>query len=254
MARERVEGGARHTQPVPGAERDSVFVLVHSPLLGPTSWSLVASALEARDREVLVPPLRGSGDPPPPRWPRAVESVRTAATRIASPIVLVGHSGAGPLLPSIADDLSAEVAALVFVDASVPPASGAAPLVPPGFLDQLRAISADGVLPRWSSWFGEDTMRELVPEAAVREALEQEMPRLPLAFFEEGVPVPARWADRPCAFLLLTEAYGESAADARGRGWPVSEIPDVQHLAPVTDPIAVTDALLQLEAELANRT
>jgi hypothetical protein len=239
---------------VPGAERDPVFVLVHSPLLGPTSWSLVASALEARDREVLVPSLRGIADAPPPRWRWGVEAVRTAATEIASPVFVIGHSGAGPLLPSIADALSAGVAALVFVDASVPPASGVAPLVPAGFLDQLRAISADGVLPRWSSWFGEDTMRELVPDAAVREALEQEMPSLPVAFFEERVLVPARWAERPCAFLLLTEAYGESAADARSRGWPVSEIADVQHLALVTDPIAVTDALLRLEGELAERT
>lgn len=212
------------------------------------SWSPVASALEARGREVLVPPLRGIADAPPPRWRRCVEAVRTAAAGIASPAFLVDHSGAGPLLPKIADALSAEVAALVFVDAPMPPASGVAPLVPPEFLDRLRAISADGVLPRWSSWFGEDTMRELVPEADVREALEQEMPRLPLAFFEEGVP--ARWAERPCAYLLLTEAYGESAADARGRGWPVSEIPDVRHLAPVTDPVPVTDALLGLEGEL----
>jgi pimeloyl-ACP methyl ester carboxylesterase len=236
-----------------GAERDPVFVLVYSPLLGPTSWSPVASALKERDREVLVAPLLGIAEAPPPRWRRAVDGVRAAASAIVSPAVLVGHSGAGPLLPSIADALPGEVAALIFVDASVPPTSGVAPLVPPAFLDQLRAISADGVLPRWSSWFGEETMGELVPDAALRDALEQEMPRLPLAYFEEGVPLPERWADRPCAFLLLTEAYRESAADARGRGWPVKEIRGVQHLAPVTDPIAVTDALLALEGELVKR-
>lgn len=84
----------------------------------------------------------------------------------------------------------------------------------------------------------------------MREALEREMPRLPLGCFEEGVPVPARWAERPCAYLLLTEAYRESAADSRGRGWPVLEIPDVQHLAPVTDPVPVTGAVLALEDEL----
>jgi hypothetical protein len=55
-------------------------------------------------------------------------------------------------------------------------------------------------------------------------------------------------------FLLLSEAYRESAADARGRGWPTREIPGVQHLAPATNPIAVTDALLALDGELAERT
>lgn len=229
-------------------------MLVHSPLLGPTSWSPVASALKERDREVLVPPLLGIAEAPPARWRRAVDAVRAGASAIAGPAVLVGHSGAGPLLPSIADALPAEVAALIFVDASVPPTSGVAPLVPPGFLDQLRVISADGVLPRWSSWFGEETMGELVPDAALRDALEQEMPRLPLAYFEEGVPLPERWAERPCAFLQLTEAYRESAADARGWGWPAREISGVQHLAPVTDPIDVTDALLGLEGELGERT
>lgn len=179
-----------------------------------------------------------------------MEAVGSAARRITDPVVLVGHSGAGPLLPSVADAVSPEVAALIFVDASLPPAGGAAPLVPAGFLDQLRAISTGGVLPPWSTWFGEGTMRELVPDRALREALEREMPRLPLAYLEEAVPLPPRWAERPCGFLRLTEAYGESAADARDRGWPVAEIPGVQHLAPVTDPIAVADVLLKLERAL----
>jgi pimeloyl-ACP methyl ester carboxylesterase len=235
---------------VPGPERGPVFVLVHSPLLGPTSWSPFASALEARDREALVPPLLGIAEAPASSWREGVKAARSAAAGIARPVVLVGHSGAGPLLPSIAGGLASEVAALIFVDASVPPASGSAPLVPAGFMDQLRATATDGVLPPWSSWFGEGAMRELVPDGALREVLELEMPRMPLAYFEESVPVPERWTERPCAFLLLTEAYGESAADARARGWPVAEITHVQHLAPATDPIAVTDALLDLERAL----
>jgi pimeloyl-ACP methyl ester carboxylesterase len=235
---------------VAGAERDPVFVLVHSPLLGPTSWSPVASELEGGGREALIPSLSGVADAPAPRWRHSVKAVRGALARIARPVVLVAHSGAGPLLPSIANAASAEVAALLFVDASVPPASGEAPLAPPEFLDQLRALSTEGMLPPWSSWFGEEAMRKLVPDRAVREALEQEMPRLPLAYFEDVVPAPERWSERPCAFLLLTEAYRESADDARSRGWPVAEIGGSQHLAPVTDPIAVTKMLLDLECAL----
>ena len=225
-------------------------MLVHSPLLGPTSWSPVAAELELRGRGVLIPSLLGSDDGPAPQWRHGVEAVRTAVTKIASPIALVAHSGAGPLLPSIADAVSPEVAALIFVDASLPPATGAAPLAPSGFLDQLRAISTDGVLPPWSDWFGEGKMRELVPDRALREALEQEMPRLPLAYFEESVPLPERWTEHRCAFLLFTEAYAESSADAKRRGWPVAQIRDVQHLAPATDPLAVAEALLELERAL----
>jgi hypothetical protein len=236
---------------VPGAERDSVFVLVHSPLVGPMAWSHVARELERRGREAVVPSLLGVADAEAPQWRHAPEAVRTATASTAGPIVLVAHSAAGPLLPAIAEDLSAAVAALVFVDSFLPPASGSASLAPPGFIDQLPALGRDGVLPPWSSWFGEGAMRELVPDDRLRAALEDEMPRLPLAYFDATVPLPDGWDARPCAYLLLSgEAYGESAAGARARGWPVAEIPGVQHLAMATEPIAVTDALLELERGL----
>lgn len=77
------------------------------------------------------------------------------------------------------------------------------------------------------------------------------MPRLPLSYFEASVPLPDGWDARPCAYLLLSgKPYEQSAADARGRGWPVAELSGVQHLAIATNPNAVTDALLQLEHAL----
>jgi hypothetical protein len=167
-------------------------------------------------------------------------------------VVLVGHSGGGPLLPTIAEAVTAEVAGLVFVDSFLPPASGSLRLVPPGLIGELGALATDGVLPPWSSWFGKDAMRELVPDERLRAALEDEMPRLPLSYFDAGVPLPHGWDACPCAYLLLTDPCRESAADARGRGWPVAEIRSVQHLAMATDPIAVTDALLELERALVD--
>jgi hypothetical protein len=94
-------------------------------------------------------------------------------------------------------------------------------------------------------------MRELVPEERLRAVLEEEMPRLPLSYFEASVPLPSGWNARPCAYLLLSgEPYGESAAEARESGWPVIELPGVGHLAMAREPIAVTDALLDLEGAL----
>ena len=150
--------------PVPGQERHPVLVLIHSPLVGPTIWSSVARELERRGREAVVPSLLGVADAGPPQWRHVPEAVRAAVPTTSSPIVLVGNSGAGLLLPTITDALDAEVAALIFVDSFLPPASGSVPLAPPGFRDQLRALATDGVLPRWSSWFGDDAMRELVPD------------------------------------------------------------------------------------------
>jgi hypothetical protein len=89
-------------------------------------------------------------------------------------------------------------------------------------------------------------MADLVPDLDQRAALVAEMPRLPFSYFEECVPMPADWAGRACGYLLLSEQYRQSASEARNRGWPVVELPG-NHLSLVTDPVAVTSALLQLE-------
>jgi pimeloyl-ACP methyl ester carboxylesterase len=236
---------------MPGRERDAVFVLIHSPLVGPTTWLPVARELERRGRKAILPSLLHLADAEAPQWRHIPEVVRTATEGTANPIYLVGHSGGGLLLPVIADALTAEVVGLVFVDSALPPGSGSVGLAPPGFLDQLRALAVDGALPPWSSWFGEDAMRELVPDDRLRASLEDEMPRLPLSYFEASVALPDDWDARPCAYLLFTaDAYGESAADARGRGWPVVEISGVQHLAAATEPVDVTDALMEIESAL----
>ena len=44
------------------------MVLVHSPLVGPFTWSLVAQQLQAGGFDVLVPTLTDSGETPPPYW------------------------------------------------------------------------------------------------------------------------------------------------------------------------------------------
>ena len=229
-----------------------VFVLIHSPLVGPTTWMPVADELVLRRREAVVPSLLGVAFAPAPQWRQVPDAVRAATVETAGSVVLVGHSGAGLLLPAIADALTVDVAALVFVDSFLPPASGSLQLAPAGFTSQLRELASDGVLPPWSSWFGEDAIRELVPEERLRATLEEEMPRLPLSYFQASVPMPGGWSARPCAYLLFSgEPYGRSAAQARGRGWAVAEIGGVGHLAMASDPIAVTDALLDLERALS---
>jgi uncharacterized protein len=92
-------------------------LLVHSPLVGPATWRWVAEELRASGHDIAVPDLRGaavSGEP---------LAVVGAARRLKSKAstVVVGHSGAGFFLPSIAAGLGAPVRGLVFVDAGLPP-------------------------------------------------------------------------------------------------------------------------------------
>src|SRR6266568_3049719 len=148
-----------------------VFVLVHSPLVGPSTWCPVARTLQRRGHQAIVPSLLGPAGAPPRDWRQSVDAVREAVRALSEPIVFVGHSGCGLLLPVIGDAVAPPVSGLIFVDSGIPARTGETPFVPPAFLDDLRALAVAGVLPPWSSWFGEDTMRELVPDDALRAAL-----------------------------------------------------------------------------------
>src|SRR5438045_3729576 len=78
-------------------------VLVHSPLVGPLTWSRVAAALGQRGIEALTPALRQDDGASEPFWKQHARSVGRAIRALPAdrPVILAGHSGAGPLLPAI---------------------------------------------------------------------------------------------------------------------------------------------------------
>ncbi len=195
---------------------------------------------------MVVPSLLGAATAPSPQWRYCIDAVRAATSKLSNPIVLVGHSGGGLLLPAITGAVSPPVSRLIFVDSGVPASSGDTPLAPSPFLAHLRRLAVNGTLPPWSTWWGEKAMSELVPDEAVRAALERELPSLPLSFFEQSVPSPAGWDRVPCAYVLLSDAYRDAASEALRRGWQVEEIAGAKHLHLVVAPATVTDALIRL--------
>jgi hypothetical protein len=228
-----------------------VFVLVHSPLVGPSTWHPVARELEGNGRVALVPSLVDVARAPAPQWQHVCRAVRAGTEHVLGPVTLAGHSGAGLLLPTIAERLASPIAAMLFVDTFLPPPAGTVALAEPEFLDDLRARARGGILPPWHRWFGEHALRALVPDDATRARLEAETPRLPISYFEDRPPVPERWDRRPCAYLLLSEQpYAAAAEDARARGWPTAALGGAHHLSLVTDARAVMGALLDLERAL----
>lgn len=139
--------------------------------------------------------------------------------------VVVGHSGAGLLLPAIADSLSTAVRPrLVFVDAAIPDCEGEARL-DPAVVDLLRPLAVDGVLPPWSVWWvgGDGGVEQVIPDSEIRARVEAELPELPLALIEDGLPVPAGWCGWRCGFLLLSGDMRDEAERARSLGWSVLE-------------------------------
>jgi hypothetical protein len=143
------------------------------------------------------------------------------------------------------------VGGYVFVDAGLPaPGQSLLSLLPSELAAGVRAMAdANGWLPPWPQWWSTEELAAILPEPAVREGFIAQCPALPLAMLEEVQPKAPGWDAIPGAYLLLSEGYEDSAADARARGWPVTERLS-HHLAPVTDPDLVADALLDLVAAI----
>ncbi len=225
--------------------------LIHSPLVGPSSWAGVAAALSKRGVDVSVPDLRHAAESI-----GTIEAIVRAVTHVLPPDeqILVGHSGAGMLLPTIAEASVANVVGFVFVDAHLPPMDGRVDLADAGFKGFLDSLATDGRLPGWSQWWGAEAMAMMVPDEGLRAALELEMPSLPLAYFSQELEASRGWATRPCGYIRLSELYEPSAEAAEGLGWPVERF-SAGHLHAAVDPAGVTSALLTIvEALTAPRS
>lgn len=227
------------------------FVLVHSPSVGPLTWAPIAQQLQLRDRRSIVPSLLDVAHGEPPFWPGVVEAVSSAIDEldVAPPVILVAHSNAGLFVPLLVTSSPRRVAGCLFVDAALPGRAGATPVAPAELLDFLRPKALDGRLSPWTEWWDGTDVAPMFPDAVTQAAVTAEQPRLPLSFYEQSIPVPAGWDDRPCAYLQFGAPYDETAADARERGWLVDKLP-ARHLHQIVDPVAVCDRLLALEAEL----
>lgn len=224
------------------------FVLIHSPLAGPLTWRDVATELVRRGKQSVVPSLLSALDARPPYWEALASCVNQAITDVEfkGPAVLIAHSAAGAFLPAIRQRLSTPVAAYLFVDARLPKNNASLLATgPAGAADRQRAMAREGWLPPWSEWFGDEVMRELLPDSRLRQAFLNELRPLPLALFEEPIPVYAEWPDAPCGYIRLSDFYRPQAEEARRAGWRVLEW-EAAHLHMLIDPGVVTDLILEI--------
>jgi len=222
------------------------ITLVHSPLVGPITWSAVASQLRRGGDQVVVPDLRAAVTARPPYQPAVWNAVAEAIDEMPDDdsLVLVGHSGAGPLLPAIAGACGQPVQALIYVDAGLPrPGRSWFERAPSDLAEHVRELETNGVLPPWDEWFEPDSLAALLPDETTRVRFRRELPKLRLAFLAERSP-PVPWAGAN-GFLLLSESYRPDAEEARAAGWPVLEHVS-HHLAMLTEPALIADVLRKL--------
>jgi hypothetical protein len=221
------------------------YVLMHSPLVGPSTWAPVARRLS----NAVVPSFLHLADAQPPFWPLVAQAVATAVATLPreAEVVLVAHSNAGRFMPVVVDALDRTVKGCIFVDASLPAREGPTDAVSPALLDIARRKADGGRLPPWSQWWDEADIASFFPDAETMLAVCDEQPRLPFSYFEQDIPVPAGWDDRPCGYLMFgADGDDEKATDARGRGWRVEHLRGL-HLHQLVDPDAVAAMIRMME-------
>jgi hypothetical protein len=224
-----------------------LLTLVHSPLVGPGTWDTLVPTLRARGHEVAVPDLTSTLAFGPPYVLRQVKSVAEAVGGRRT--VLVGHSGAGPLLPAMGEAFAA-VDGFLFLDAGLPsPGTSWFDNAPADLVEHLFRVATDGWLLPWPEWWGAEALTELLPDPELRTRFIAGCPRLPVAMLEEVRPAEGSSDVIPCGYLRLSDGYRDEAARARALGWPVVELPG-HHLSMLTDPDVVAEALLDLADRL----
>ena len=234
-------------------DSNHLYVLVHSPLVGPLTWSLVAEQMRQRGSDVIVPALSNSPDSKEPFWKQHADSVSQSLAELPEDksLILVAHSGAGPLLPVIRQSLANPVHAYVFADAGIP-RDGATRLElmkseDPEWAAQFQTYLEDGGLfPDWSF----DDLQEVIPDEPLRRQLVAEIRPRGLTFFTEPIPVFEGWPDSRCVYIQFSPPYQYSADQARQAGWPVYELA-AGHFHMLVDPLAVTDLLIDTMSKLS---
>jgi len=227
--------------------KNNVYVLIHSPLVGGLTWTWVADQMQQKGLNVVVPLLLDSPNSSKPFWKQHAESVTQALTQIPvnTPFTLVAHSGAGPLLPVIQQSLENPVNAYVFVDAGIP-RDGTTRLdlmksEDPEWAGQLLEELERGE--RFPNWSMED-LRDIIPDESLREQVVAEIRPRGLSFFTEPIPAFSGWPDAPCVYIRFSAPYERPAALARQAGWTTYEL-EAGHFHMLVDPAIVTEMILK---------
>lgn len=173
---------------------------------------------------------------------------------VAQPVILVGHSGAGPFLPAARTRINRAVAGYIFVDASLAGPDGASRLdlfESRETAELFRGRAKDGLLPTWTELFvlTDEDVCQVIPDEALREQFIAELRPLPLAVYEEPLPVFPGWPDAPCGYLKFSPAYDPAAEQARKAGWPCVDVAN-GHFQMLAAPDTVAEVLVRLAAEM----
>ena len=204
---------------------------------------------------MVVPEVLDDDAPPYASHYLARVSLQLADEPSGDRLILIGHSGAGPLLPQVGfarHAAGAPVAGYVFLDAMLPRVPQATTRLALMALEDRefaatleRELRSGEQFPNWSS----AELEPLIPDPQHRAVLLAGLRPRGMDFFTEPLPMPEDWPDARCGYLQLSSSYDVPARTASQRAWSVRRL-DLHHFAALTHPSEVCDALSELVDDL----
>ncbi len=235
----------------------STFVLVHGAWQSTGTWDLLVPLLEKSGHKVITPVLTGLGTDqrrlsPAITLRQHVEDVARELSRLAGPVMLVGHSYAGMIISGVVEANPTRVERLAFLDAFIPEDGQCVlDLLPAEIGAHFRKVAREhGDGWRLPGGEGQLDLWGLKPGEA-RDFVRARLCDFSLRCFEEPLPLPAnRKASVPATFVTcVAEGYparpffAPFAAKARASCWAVAEV-NTGHDCQVERPSEIADILL----------
>jgi pimeloyl-ACP methyl ester carboxylesterase len=237
------------------------FLLIHGGWQGSWCWDGMVAELGRRGHEAYAPTLPGCDPDDSDRTYRGMRALaRHAAAEIvaldADEVVVVGHSGGGPIAQTVFEEIPDRVRQVIFVDAFVL-ADGMSIFdeVPAAMVEQFTAVAAgtpDRVLPMsediWINGLCTDAT-----DADARRWLSLTVP-LPIAWLEERLSLPTFASSGvPTGYIFLdndTAVFDRALFQRQAARLECPRIATCpgSHEAILTQPLALTDALLDVVA------
>ncbi|MCR2793178.1 hypothetical protein NQ156_08925 [Microbacterium sp. zg.Y625] len=172
----------------------------------------------------------------------AGEEYSAAAARLGA-TTAIAHSNAGNFVPAVA--AASAVRRVVFLDAIVPPLHGGTwPVVPAPLRDTLSATARRGILPPWTRWWPQESVRPLFPDDATFARVDASTPCIPASYLSARVSAARDWsAELTCSYVAFGTTYADEVDVAADAGWPVRTL-ELGHLGMLQDPAMVADAVM----------
>lgn len=216
------------------------FLLIHSPFVGAMTWGQVGEVLSRWGHDVSIPSLvQGLA-----RESNFHEGLIDLAVRDAPTFPwVIGHSGAGQLLPGVASQT--DVDGLIYVDSALPhPGLSRLDSMPVTLADRLTGLRTGESVTAWPSWFDPSTLSELVTNEELMQSFIDDCPRLPWKLLTEPIP-DSRWLDHRSRYLQFSDGYASEVEKAALHGWTVKSL-DGHHLWPLDHPEETAQAIVNL--------